>query len=80
MKRDYWLARPENIKLMWRAFLGVLVLTVLADLVVHHHPEFAIAGTFGFAAWYGFLSCVVLIALAKGLGMFLKRPDTYYDQ
>jgi UPF0716 family protein affecting phage T7 exclusion len=34
---------------------------------------------FGFAAWFGFLACVGLVALAKALGVILKRPDTYYD-
>ena len=76
---DHWLVRPETITLLWRVGLGILALTVLGDLVVSHHPHFGIDGTFGFAAWYGFVSCVVLVAFAKGLGALLKRPDTYYD-
>ena len=41
--------------------------------------NFDLEGTFGFGAWFGFLSCVVLIVFAKALGALLKRPDTYYD-
>lgn len=77
--QDHWLVRPETIRLLWWVFIAVLVLTVLGDLVVEHHPHFGIDGSFGFAAWYGFASCVVLVAFAKALGAFLKRPDTYYD-
>ena len=44
-----------------------------------HHPNFNLDATFGFGAWFGFLSCVVLIVFAKAVGALLKRPDTYYD-
>ncbi len=53
--------------------LIVLVATVLADLLVDHHAYFGLDGTFGFGAWFGFVSCVVLIVVAKGLGWVLKR-------
>ncbi len=78
-KDDHWLARPETIKMLWRVFLGVLVLLVLVDVFVPHRPHFDIDGTIGFGAWYGFLSCVALVVGAKFLGVFLKRPDGYYD-
>jgi hypothetical protein len=68
------------VRRLWRGFLLVLVLIVALDLVVEHHAVFGLAGSFGFGAWYGFASCVVLIGLAKALGVLLKRPDTYYDR
>jgi hypothetical protein len=77
--QDHWLARPENIKLMWRGFLVVLGLTVLSELFIDPHPYFGIDGTFGFHAWYGFAACVVMILGSKALGVLLKRPDSYYD-
>ncbi|HWM48066.1 MAG TPA: hypothetical protein VNR11_14270 [Xanthobacteraceae bacterium] len=76
---DHWLTRASTIKGLWIAFVILLTATVLADFVVQHHPYFGMDGTFGFAAWFGFVSCVVLVAIAKALGAFLKRPDTYYD-
>lgn len=76
---DNWLVRPSTIRLLWIVFIVILALTVLADLFVDHHGEFGIDGTIGFYAWYGFLSCVVLVIGAKGLGVLLKRKDTYYD-
>jgi len=60
-------------------FIVILAATVFADLFVHHYSKFGIEASFGFYAWYGFLSCVVLIFVSRGLGFFLKRPDDYYD-
>jgi hypothetical protein len=78
-KDDHWLARPATIRTLWIAFIVVLALTVLADFVWHPHGEFVVDGTVGFYAWYGFVSCVVLIVISLGLGRVLKRPDDYYD-
>lgn len=74
-----WLERPQTIRRLWAAFALVLLLTLLAEFLVHPHAVFGIDGSFGFNAWFGFLACVALIAVAKALGIFLKRPDSYYD-
>lgn len=76
---DHWLVRPGTITMLWWGGCAILALTVLADLIVHHHPYFGIDGIFGFAAWFGFAGCVVLVLGSKALGAVLKRPDTYYD-
>lgn len=77
---DHWLVRPNTIRNLWRGSIAILALLVLADAFVEHHSHFGIDGSFGFSAWYGFATCVVLIAGAKLIGIFLKRPDTYYDR
>jgi hypothetical protein len=76
---DHWLTRESTIKRLWVLFAILLAFTVLLDLVISHHPYFGLDGTFGFGAWFGFVSCTVLIAAAKALGWVLKRPDTFYD-
>lgn len=76
--QDHWLARPETIRKLWVGFVVVLVLSVLADAFVSHDAHFVVDGTFGFAAWFGFVACIALILFAKGIGFFLKRPDDYY--
>lgn len=76
--RRHWLDEPRNVQRLWRGFLAVLALTVLAEAVVVLHPHFGIDGLFGFHAWFGFLSCAAMIVVAKGLALALKRPDTYY--
>jgi hypothetical protein len=76
---DHWLTRPRTIRRVWQAFVAVLALTVVAELAIEAHPHFAVERLFGFGALYGFLACAALILLAKGIGLVLKRPDTYYD-
>lgn len=76
----HWLDQPRNVKHLWRGFLAVLALTVLAELVVHLHPQFEIESVFGFSAWFGFMACAAMIAIAKALALVLKRPDSYYGR
>jgi hypothetical protein len=76
---DHWLVQPENIRRIWRIFYAVLAAIVLAQLVIKVKGYFGIDGWFGFAAAYGFLCCAAMVLVAKGLGVFLKRPDNYYD-
>ncbi|MDH3472457.1 MAG: hypothetical protein OEM59_02095 [Rhodospirillales bacterium] len=77
--KQHWLTRPETIRKLWFGSCGVLVLTVLAQLPFHIKAHFPFEGWFGFAAGFGFLSCVAMVLLAKLLGVVLKRRDTYYD-
>lgn len=77
---DHWLVRKTTIRLLWIVFALVLAATVLADLFIAHHPFFGFDGSFGFGAWFGFVSCVALVLFAKALGALVKRPDNYYDR
>ncbi|MBK6850583.1 MAG: hypothetical protein IPG93_02960 [Burkholderiales bacterium] len=76
----HWLDQPRNVERLWRGFLVVLALTVLAELVVQLHPHFEIESVFGFSAWFGFMTCTAMIGVAKALALVLKRPDTYYGK
>ena len=75
----HWLVQPGMIRVLWIGLIVTLAITVLFDLVVVQYVVFGAEGIFGFAAWYGFLTCVAMILAAKGLGFFLKRSDRYYD-
>jgi len=79
-EQSHWLDEPRNVKRLWRGFLVVLALTVLAQLVVHLHPHFEVESVFGFHAWFGFIACAAMIVVAKVLALVLKRPDTYYGE
>ncbi len=79
MKGGSWLDETRNVRLLWRGFLAVLALTVLAELVVTLHPHFGVDSLFGFHALFGFLACLAMIVVAKALGAVLKRPDDYYE-
>lgn len=75
----HWLDDPRNVRRLWRAYLGVLVVTVLAEFVVPPDAHFAIEALPGFNAWFGFLACAAMIVVAKVLGLLLKRPDNHYE-
>jgi hypothetical protein len=77
-RQPHWLVRPATIRLLWLAFAAILGLSVLAGFFVRQHDHFGIESSFGFYAWYGFVTCVAMVVLAKLLGVLLKRPDDYY--
>ena len=78
--KTHWLDEPRNVKHLWRGFLVVLALTVLAEWVVHLHPHFEVESVFGFHAGFGFMVCAAMIVVAKALARVLKRPDSYYGK
>ena len=77
-KQLHWLLRPRTIRLLWQVSGVVLALVVAAGLFLEPHGHFGVDGSFGFAAWYGFLACVAMVVVAKLLGPLLKRPESYY--
>lgn len=58
------------------AIAAGVVLIVLLEFLVGGYSEYG----FGFYAWFGFGSCIVLIVAALALGKVLKRNDDYYLQ
>jgi len=77
---DAWLARPSSIRLLWRAFWAVLALTVIAQVVIKVKGYFVVDGWFAFGAVFGFLSCLLMVLVAKWLGYMLKRDQEYYQE
>ncbi len=77
--QPHWLVRPETIRKLWLWGGVFLAALVVAEFAVRPHGYFGIDDTFAFSAWYGFAVCVAMVIAAKGLGIFLKREDTYYD-
>jgi hypothetical protein len=77
-QQDHWLVRPATIRKLWWGFSIVLALTVAAQLFVYVKGYFGADGWFGFGAAFGFLSCLAMVLVAKGLGVFLKRREDYY--
>ena len=76
---DHWLVRPATVRKLWIGFGVVLALTVVAQFFIKIKGYFGIDGWFGFGAVYGLLACVLMVVVAKVLGVFLKRRDDYYD-
>lgn len=57
----------------------ILAAVTIAGITGVIHPHFAIDGSFGFYSWFGFVTCVAMVAVAKFIGIVLKRKDNYYD-
>ena len=76
--KQHWLVRPGTIRLLRVIFLFVLAVTILASLFTEVHAWFRIDGSFAFYAWYGFLTCIGMVIVAKLLGRLLHRKDSYY--
>lgn len=77
---DAWLARPSTIRLLWRVFALVLAATVGIQLLFKVKGYFGVDSWFGFGAVFGFLACLVMVLVAKVLGLVLKRDDSYYRE
>ena len=58
----------------------MLALTVLLELAVAMKPAFPVESILGFGAWFGFASCLVMVLVAKGLGLLLKRDERFYAE
>jgi hypothetical protein len=77
---DSWLVRPSSIRLLWRILWGVLALTVAAHLIIDVKGYFGVDEWYGFGAVFGFVSCLIMVVVAKGLGLLLKRDQDYYRE
>ena len=75
----HWLVRPTTIRKLWIGFSVILALVVIAQTVIYVKGYFGIDAWFGFGAVYGFVSCLLMVLVAKLLGVILKRSPDYYD-
>ena len=71
----------KNSRLLTWAVLVLMALLVVADLLIPTgYGRFPWDTVGGFGAFYGFISCVVIIVVSKLLGYaFLYCPEDYYD-
>jgi hypothetical protein len=52
---------------------------LVIDFFIPKHGHFPWEDAWGFYAAYGFIGCVALIFIAKGLRLLVKRREGYYD-
>ena len=80
MKRELKIFdKPENVKKLLIFFYISLAVLLIIDLFIHKHAEFPWEGAAEFFAAYGFVSCVLLIFIAKVLRIFIRKDEDYYD-
>lgn len=82
-KKD-WVYRDSTKKMLMRGLLIACAISVLLELFVldkrREYAHFGVDRLFGFYAGLGFISCSIMIFLAKGLSYILKVPTNYYDR
>lgn len=74
-----WFDKKENLVLFLRIFYASLVVLLVLDLFVEKHSVFGFDSVPSFSAAYGFISCVLLVLVAKVLRMLLMKDEEYYD-
>lgn len=79
-QQDAWLARPESIRLLWIVFSVALMITLVLQFITDLNGDFGIGGWLGFAAIFGFGSCLLMVLVARVLGFILKRDQAYYRE
>jgi hypothetical protein len=71
-------------KLFWRLYIVVLILSLGLDFywlyrhVFHYHFDFQEIPQF--FALFGLFGCMLLILIAKGMGIFLVVDEDYYQK
>lgn len=72
--------QPNVGKAVRYIFYASLVLLLILEFFIEKHPYFSWAAFPAFNAVYGFISCVVIIVVAKVLGkLWLQKGEDYYD-
>ena len=66
-------------KILPAIFFISLAVLLLVDFFIHKHAAFDWEGWPNFFAAYGFVSCLLLIYLARLLHFLVKRDEDYYD-
>jgi len=74
------LNEPKNIRRLVQALVICCVVLFALDGIIHRHTSHPWEEMFGFYGVYGFVSCVILVLLAKELRKLLMRDEHYYEE
>jgi len=73
-----WLDKKKNVDRVVYGLYALCAGLFAADFFYVKHVTFGIENVPGFYAIYGFFMCAALVICAKGLRVFLKKPEDYY--
>ena len=79
-KKIYVFDKPGNVSLLLNSFYIACIILVIADFVIHRHTAMTWENIPAFYALYGFISCVLLVILAKKMRNIVMRKEDYYDE
>lgn len=78
-KAHQFFDKPGKRKVLPLFFYASLAVLLVVDFFIHKHAAFDWEGWPNFFAVYGFVSCILLIYLARLLHFLVKRDEDYYD-
>jgi len=70
---------PRNVRRVLWVLLATCGFLFIADFIFHRHVVHPWEALWGFYALFGFVACVVLVLVAKGMRKYLMRKEDYYD-
>jgi len=77
-EKQGWFDKPGNTRKFLKGFFASLLLLLLVDLLVSKHGYFPWEEAPEFFAAYGFISCVLLVLVARVLRKVVKRGEDFY--
>ena len=69
----------RNVRRVLWVLLGTCGFLFIVDFIFHRHVVHPWEALWGFYALFGFVACVVLVLVAKGMRKYLMRKEDYYD-
>ncbi|MEA3383043.1 MAG: hypothetical protein U9Q20_00010 [Campylobacterota bacterium] len=79
IKKQYIFDNPKNVKLLIKALYVCCIILFAMDLVIHRHIYHPWEELIGYYAFYGCISCVVLVLIAREMRKVVMRDENYYD-
>jgi hypothetical protein len=78
-EKTYFFDKPENVNRFLRVLYVTCAILFVADFFIHRHVSMPLEEVPTFYASYGFIACVVLVLVAKGLRKLVMRREDYYE-
>lgn len=73
-----WVDDKKNVNRIVYGLYAVCAGLFVADFIYHKHSYLDVEDVPGFYAIYGFFMCAALVICARGMRLFLKRPEDFY--
>lgn len=70
----------KSIIIVWILLINFLGATIVAGFIGNISTSYNFEGQVVFDSWYGTIICIAIILVAKFLGFFLKRQESYYKE
>lgn len=78
-RKQHIFDEPKNVRIVLRVLYSICAILFVADFFIHRHVSIAWEEVPSFYASYGFVACVVLVLVAKGLRKLMMRREDYYE-